>query len=399
MWRYAVVFAVAAAVTFVLTPLTWRMAIRWGAVVRPDERRIHERPTPTLGGMAMLGALLVALVVARVLPGFGPIFESSEPFGLALAALVILAIGVLDDLREVSAPAKVAGQVFAASILGLAGVVMFYFRVPFFDFYVLSPDLGFMVTVLWVVAISNAVNFIDGLDGLAAGVVAIAAGAFFVYAYRLQDVGLLSSDNMAPLVVAITCGVCVGFLPHNFHPAKVFMGDSGSLLLGLLMAATTISVGGRTADQFSGQTYFFFAPLVIPFVILGVPFVDTALAIIRRARRKTSLSQADKEHLHHRLMRQGHGQRRSVIILWAWTAILSGVVLVPTFTNQGNAVVPFAVAGLAVLLYTLFHPGVRQTARQLELEDDDDSAVWPKPRPVPAAEPAPSSLQRRERFP
>src|SRR5215213_3938741 len=400
MWRYGVVFGVAAAVTFALTPGVWRLATRWGAVVKPDERRIHEHPTPTLGGIAMLIALLAALGVARVMPGFGAVFESSEPFGLAFAAIVILAIGMLDDLREVSAPAKVAGQVFAASILGLAGVVMFYFRVPFADFYVLSPDLGFLLTVLWVVGMANAVNLIDGLDGLAAGVVAIAAGAFFVYSYRLSDVGLLSEDNMAPLVVAITCGVCVGFLPHNFHPAKVFMGDSGSLLLGLLMAATTISVGGRTADQFSGQTYFFFAPLVIPFVILGVPFVDTALAIVRRARRKTSLSQADKEHLHHRLMRQGHGQRRSVIILWAWTAILSGVVLVPTYTNQGNAVVPFAVAGLAVLLYTLFHPGVRQTARQLEEEeeiddeDEDDSAVWPKPTPVPVTDQGPSGLQR-----
>jgi UDP-GlcNAc:undecaprenyl-phosphate GlcNAc-1-phosphate transferase len=399
MWRYAVVFGVAAAVTFALTPAVTRLSTRWGAVVKPDERRIHERPTPTLGGIAMLIALLVAMGVARVLPGFGPIFESSEPFGLAIAAIVILAVGMLDDLREVSAPAKVAGQVFAASILGLAGVVMFYFRVPFFDFYVLSPDLGFLVTVLWVVGMANAVNLIDGLDGLATGVIAIAAGAFFVYSYRLADVGLLASDNMAPLIVAITCGVCVGFLPHNFHPAKIFMGDSGSLLLGLLMATTTISVGGRTADQFSGQTYFFFAPLVIPFVILGVPFVDTALAIIRRARRRSSLSQADKEHLHHRLMRQGHGQRRSVLILWVWTAILSGVVLVPTYTNQGNAVVPFVVAGLAVVLYTLFHPGVRQTARQLE--EEDDSSVWPKPPApgmVPATEASPS-LQRRQGFP
>jgi len=396
---YAIVFAVAAAVTFALTPVVTRMSVRWGAVVKPDERRIHEHPTPTLGGIAMLLALLVALVVARLMPAFRPVFESSEPFGVAIAAIVILAIGMLDDLREVSAPAKVAGQVLAASILGLAGVVMFFFRVPFADFYVLSPDLGFLFTVLWVIAMANAVNLIDGLDGLAAGVVAIASGAFFIYSYRLADVGLLSPDNMAPLVVAITCGLCVGFLPHNFHPAKVFMGDSGSLLLGLLMAATTVSVGGRTADQFSGQTYFFFAPLVIPFVILGVPFVDTALAIVRRARRGTSLSQADKEHLHHRLMRQGHGQRRSVIILWAWTAILSGVVLLPTYTNQGNAVVPFAVAGLAVLLYTLLHPGVRQTARQFE--EEDFAAVWPKPGPppsrppqaLPAGDPGPDSLR------
>jgi UDP-GlcNAc:undecaprenyl-phosphate GlcNAc-1-phosphate transferase len=395
LW-YGVVFLVAAAVTYLLTPAVWRMSLRWGAVVVPDERRVHERPTPTLGGIAMLVALLASLGVAWLLPAFRPVFESSEPFGVAVAAVVILAIGMLDDLREVSAPAKVAGQVLAASVLGLAGVTMFYFRVPFADFYVLSPDLGFLVTVLWVVGMANAVNLIDGLDGLAAGVVAIAAGAFFVYAYRLSDVGLLSPDNMAPLVVAIACGLCVGFLPHNFHPAKVFMGDSGSMLLGLLMAATTISVGGRTADQFSGQTYFFFAPLVIPFVILGVPFVDTALAIVRRARRRTALSQADKEHLHHRLMRQGHGHTRSVLILWAWTAILSGVVLLPTYTNEGNAVVPFAVAALAVLLYTLLHPGVRQTARQFE--EEDDSAVWPKPRPAtpPAGAALPVAASLRE---
>jgi UDP-GlcNAc:undecaprenyl-phosphate GlcNAc-1-phosphate transferase len=389
MLAYGIVFGVAALVTFLLTPLVWRVAIRIGAVVVPDERRIHLRPTPTLGGAAMLVALFAALGVAWFLPQFRPVFESSsEPLGVVLAAAVIFAVGFLDDLREVSAPAKVAGQVLAASVLGLAGVTMFYFRVPFADFFVLSPDLGFLVTVIWVVAMANAVNLIDGLDGLATGVVGIASGAIFLYSYRLSDVGLLSPDNVAPLVIAITCGLCVGFLPHNFHPAKVFMGDSGALLLGLLLAATTISVGGRTADQFSGQTFFFFAPLIIPFVILGVPFVDTALAIIRRTRRRTALSQADKEHLHHRLMAQGHGPRRSVGILWAWTAILSGVVLLPTYTNQGNAVVPFAVFGLAVVLYTLLHPGVRQTAHEVEVEvEEEDQAVWPTPQPVPPPRP------------
>jgi len=365
---YGTVFVVAAAVTFLLTPLVWRAAVRIGAVVVPDERRIHLRPTPTLGGLAMLGGLLASLAVASRLPALELVFDTSEPLGLLLAATVILGVGLLDDIREVSAPAKVAGQVLAASVLALAGVTMFYFRVPFADFFVLSPDFGFLVTVLWVVLMANALNLIDGLDGLAAGLVAIAGGAFFVYAYRLSDVGLLGPENMAPVVVAATCGLCVGFLPHNFHPAKVFMGDSGALLLGLLMAAATIAVGGRTADQFSGQTYFFFAPLVIPFVILGVPFVDTALAIVRRARRRAALSQADKEHLHHRLLRQGHGPRRAVFILWAWTAILSGVVLVPTYTSEGNALVPFVVVALAVILYTLLHPGVRQTARQVKAE-------------------------------
>ncbi|MGH9189568.1 MAG: glycosyltransferase family 4 protein [Acidimicrobiales bacterium] len=379
MLAYAAVFGVAAVVTWASTPLAWRLARRWGAVVVPDERRVHLRPTPTLGGLAMLAGLAVSLVVAARLDRFRPVFQSSEPIGLVLAAVVILAVGLLDDLREVSAPAKVAGQVLAGSVLSLAGVTMFYFRIPFADFVVLSPDLGFVVTVLWVVGMANAVNLIDGLDGLAAGVVAIAAAAFFVYAVRLSDVGLLAPENMAPLVVAVTCGLCVGFLPHNFHPAKVFMGDSGALLLGLLMAAATISVGGRTADQFSGQTFFFFAPLVIPFVILGVPFVDTALAIARRARRRAALSQADKEHLHHRLMRQGHGPRRSVFILWAWTAILSGIALVPIYTNQGNALVPFAVLVLAVVLYTLLHPGVRQTAHQLEEEVEDGADADAEP--------------------
>jgi UDP-GlcNAc:undecaprenyl-phosphate GlcNAc-1-phosphate transferase len=255
------------------------------------------------------------------------------------------------------------------------GVTMFYFRIPFADFVVLSPDLSFLITVLWVVGTANATNFIDGLDGLAAGVLAIAGAAFFFYAWRLLDVGLLDTANVAPLAVAIACGLGIGFLPHNFHPAKVFMGDGGAMLLGLLMAAATISVGGRTADQFSGQTYFFFAPLVIPFIILGVPFLDTGFAIVRRAVRRVALAEADKEHLHHRLMNLGHGPRRSVLILWVWTAILSGVVLVPTYTNQGNAVVPFLLAALAVVLFTLFHPGVRPP-RVLDLADD--AAVWPK---------------------
>jgi len=374
---YGLVFGVAAVVTYLITPATCRLAVTVGAVVKPDERRVHTRPTPTLGGVGMLLAFLVAMGVAALLPQFRSIFTaSSEPLGLVMAAVVILSVGVLDDMRDVSAPAKVAGQVFGGSVLALAGVTMFFFRIPFADFVVLSPDLAFLVTVLWVVGMANAVNLIDGLDGLAAGVVGIAALALFIYANRLSGAGLLEPENMASLTMAITCGVCVGFLPHNFSPAKVFMGDGGAMLLGLLMAAATISVGGRTADQFSGQTYFFFAPLFIPFFILGVPIVDTGFAILRRAVRRASVSEADKAHLHHRLMEMGHGPRRSVLILWAWTALLSGVVLVPTFTNQGNAIVPVLVAGLGILLYTFFHPMVR---RHPPTGVFDQEAPWTPP--------------------
>ena len=369
MVGYFIVLAVAALVTYVVTFGVRRVAVRIGAVVRPDGRRVHEKPTPTAGGAGMYIAFLVAMAVAWQIPQFDPVFSgSSEPLGVVLAGTIIFAVGLVDDLREVSAPAKLAGMVLAGTVLYFLGVTMFYFRIPFADFVSLSADLVPLVTVLWVVGIANALNLIDGLDGLAAGIVAIAAAAFFVYGDRLFDNGLLPPDNIGPLVAVIALGVCLGFLPHNFHPARVFMGDAGALFLGLLMAASTMVVGGRTADQFSGQTYFFFAPIFIPFFILGVPIFDTLFAIVRRSRRRSGFAVADKEHLHHRLMRLGHGHRRSVLILWAWTAILSGLVLMPTFSNEGNAVIPFAAAALGVALYTLFHPGIRQKA-EIEVEE------------------------------
>ena len=176
-----------------------------------------------------------------------------------------------------------------------------------------------------------------------------------------MDLGALSATSIGPLIAVITAGICIGFLPHNFHPAKIFMGDTGALFLGLLMAASTSVVGGRTTDV-SGETFFFFAPLFIPFFILGVPMLDMAFAIIRRTAKRTGVSTPDKQHLHHRLIQMGHGHRRSVLILWAWTAVLSGFVLTPTFTRTGNALVPFIAAALGVSLYTMFHPAIRDKA-------------------------------------
>jgi UDP-GlcNAc:undecaprenyl-phosphate GlcNAc-1-phosphate transferase len=281
--------------------------------------------------------------------------------------------GAVDDLREVSPPAKVAGQVLSGSLLSLFGVTILFFRVPFasYQYLVLSPDLAPLITVLIVVLLANALNLIDGLDGLAAGIVIIAGTALFLYADRLFKAGLLEGSNIGPLVAVIAVSVCVGFLPHNFSPARIFMGDAGAMFLGLLMAVTTITVGGRTADQFSGQTYFFFAPLVIPIVILAVPIIDTVFSFLRRLVRGQSFSKADREHLHHRLMRLGHGPRRAVVILWLWTALLSAVALIPTYTNRGNALVPLALAGLALLLFTYFHPGLRGSRGSSEEPPDD----------------------------
>jgi len=357
---YLVVVVVAGVVTLGVTPVVRRVAVRIGAVVRPDERRVHERPTPTLGGIAMFAGLLAGVGTAWGMGAFDEVFAgNTEPLGLVVAAAIILLVGVIDDIVEVSAPAKVAGTVLAASVLVLSGVSMLNFRIPFAGIVVLSPDWSYLISVLWVLGMVQAVNLIDGLDGLAAGIVAIAAGTFFVYSLRLTDEGLLAASTLAPLVSIVVVGMCTGFLPWNRHPARIFMGDGGALMLGLLMAAATMMVGGRTDQEFSGQTFFFFAPLFIPLLILGVPILDTAWAIVRRAANRQGVATADKDHLHHRLMRLGHGHARSVAILWFWTLLLSGFVLVPTLTGRGDAVVPFVVAALALVLYTVLHPSVR----------------------------------------
>ncbi|HKY16255.1 MAG TPA: MraY family glycosyltransferase, partial [Microthrixaceae bacterium] len=213
---------------------------------------------------------------------------------------------------------------------------------------------------------AHATNLVDGLDGLAAGIVAIAAGSFLLYGIKLERIGNLDPSNVGPLIAAIVVGICLGFLPWNFHPASIFMGDSGALLLGLLMASSTIAVGGQSDDSYTGQSWFFFAPLAIPLVILGVPLLDMAFSILRRATRRQGLASADKDHLHHRLLRLGHGHRRAVLILWGFTALLSAFALIPVITGRGTGMVVVALVALALLLFTMLGPWVdrRRGARR-----------------------------------
>ena len=380
---YLFIGLIAALVTFVSTPFVVKLATRMNWVVEPDERRVHKVPTPDVGGIAMFMGFVVALAIAWKMGRFSPVFNNnSEPLGVLLAAVVIFATGLVDDIREISSPAKVTGTVIAGLVLVYFGATMFYFRVPFLDVFVLSNDWIPLITILWLMGMSQAVNLIDGLDGLAAGIVAIAAASFFLYSRRLDDLGALAQPNMGPLIAIIALGVCLGFLPHNFNPAKIFMGDSGALFLGLLMAVSTSVVGGR-ADPDSqtytpGQTYFFLAPLFIPLFILGVPILDTLFAIIRRAVKRQGVATADKGHLHHRLMNLGHGQRRSVLILWLWTTILSGFVLYPIFTKAQTALIPIGTAAIALSLYTVLHPEVRRVRRQSRHEVESTTEL---PRP------------------
>ena len=361
--EYLIIGACAAGSTFLLTYPVKKLAVRCDWVAVPDERRVHTVTTPDVGGLAIFGGFLVAMLVARLMGSFDPIFSaSSELPGVVIAACVIFIVGLLDDIRDISAPAKVAGTVAAALILVWQGVTMSYFRLPLVDVYVLASDWVPLITIVWLLGMTQAINLIDGLDGLAAGIVAIAGGAFFLYSRELQVHLFVDATSIGPLTCIIAVGVCVGFLPHNFNPARIFMGDGGALLLGLLMAVSTSVVGGRTdpANELFGQSYFFFAPLFIPLLILGVPILDTLFAIVRRASRRQHFATADKGHLHHRLMNLGHGQRRSVLILWLWTAILSALVLYPVYTTSGATPATLGVLALGLGLFTVLHPEVRR---------------------------------------
>jgi UDP-GlcNAc:undecaprenyl-phosphate GlcNAc-1-phosphate transferase len=385
---YVLVAAVAAVVTLVTVPLFRYLSSVTGLMVEPDARRLHQRPTATLGGGAMYLGFVASFLVAWQSGWFDASFAgSTEPWAILAGATMAYGVGVVDDARELSPPAKIAGLVLAAGLLAVGGVSIIWFRIPFLDVFVLPYDLAFVATVVWVLGMANAINFIDGLDGLAAGVVGIGATAFLLYGIRLGHVELLLAGNVGPLVAAMVLGICTGFLPWNVFPARIFMGDGGSLLLGTLVAASTMAVGGRTPDPFSGQTFFFYAPLAIPLVILGVPVLDTAFAILRRATGGRGMATADKDHLHHRLVRLGHGHRRSVWILWAWTALLSAFVLYPTYNEgRGDAVVPMGVGAAALVLLTLFRPGFRLQPGWRSSQ----AGTQPPDQPLPAEAPLPA---------
>jgi UDP-GlcNAc:undecaprenyl-phosphate GlcNAc-1-phosphate transferase len=275
---------------------------------------MHAIATPTLGGLALFFGFVGGLALSSLL--FPRLFLSSEAAGIAIGAALMVGIGIVDDLKGLSAPVKLAGQILAATTMTLGGVQVLFFWLPGFgpfDEGVLSlaPELGIPFTVLLVIVFVNAVNLVDGLDGLAAGLVAIGACAYFVYSYRTGATGLIAEDSPAPLLSALLFGVCVGFLPHNFNPARIFMGDTGSMLLG------------------------------------------TLLAVGRRMRSGTGIMTADKQHLHYRLLEIGHSHRRAVLILYAWSALLAGSVVALSFTGA-RRVLPFflvvVVSGIVGLL-------------------------------------------------
>lgn len=355
MRTYLLVMLVAAAVTYLMTPLAGQVARRIGAVTPVRDRDVHSVPTPRLGGVAMLAGLAVAMLVASRIPFLSAaLTETGEAWGVLVGAALVTLLGVADDLWELDWMTKFVGQVLAAGVMAWQGVQLLTF--PVFGLTIGSSRLSLVVTVLVVVVAINAVNFVDGLDGLAAGMMAIGGAAFFLYSYILtRESSPGDYSSLATAVTAALVGVCVGFLPHNFHPAKIFMGDSGSMLLGLTAAAAGIVITGNIDPGVVSERQLLpaFLPIVLPVAVVLVPLVDMTLAVLRRLRAGRSPFHADRMHLHHRLLALGHSHTRAVLIMYLWTAVFAlgaaSLVVLPT----PAVLVALAAAIVVALVITL----------------------------------------------
>lgn len=369
---YLFILLVAAAVTYLLTPAVRLVARRAGAMTAVRERDVHDTVTPRLGGVAMFVGIVAALLVAGNVPFLEGLFrDSRQPWAVLAAAGVVCLLGAADDKWDLDWVTKLAGQVLAALLLAWQGVSLV--TLPIGGVTVLSGRSALILTVLVVVVAMNAVNFVDGLDGLAAGVMAIGGTAFFLYAYALtRSASTTDYSSLAALLTAVMIGACVGFLPHNLTRARIFMGDSGSMLLGLLLAASTIAVTGQVdparlsgADML-GQ----FLPILLPIGVMIVPFLDFGLAVIRRIGSGRSPFHADKAHLHHRLLRLGHSKRGAVIIMYVWTVVISVGLLLPLVLPMRTVLVLWTGSLLLAVLMTLDPLRWRRPHHQKEPADD-----------------------------
>ncbi|WP_370289959.1 glycosyltransferase family 4 protein [Nocardioides sp.] len=333
MREYLVVFLVAAAITYLLTVVAREIAVRTGAVAAVRDRDVHAEPIPYLGGIAMLGGLFAAFLVARELP----FLSRSDPFVFAdaqavlVSGAVVCAVGVVDDIFDLDALSKFGGQVVAVGLLVYSGIQFHFFFPADGEQFVLDSGQGALLTAFLVLATVNAVNFVDGLDGLAAGVVGISALAFFVYCYELSSANGITRATTGALLTAALAGACAGFLAHNWHPARLFMGDSGSMLLGLVLSASAITVTTQFspedialgADGTRASLLPMLLPAALPILILIVPLADLVMAVVRRTRAGRSPFAPDKQHLHHRLLEIGHSHRRAVAIMWLWAGLIA----------------------------------------------------------------------------
>jgi UDP-GlcNAc:undecaprenyl-phosphate GlcNAc-1-phosphate transferase len=325
MFIYVIVALLAAVVTYLCTPVVRLVALRNGIMSPLRDRDIHTVMMPRLGGVALYIGFVVALVVASQTFWVRAIFrDTSVPWGILAGATVVLLVGVVDDVFDLNSFVKLGGQIAGALVVALWGPRLTV--LPVGPTHIASEPLQVLLTVFIIVLTMNAINFVDGLDGLAAGIGMIAAAATGLFSIGLvQRVGNDPAAYSPALIAAVLAGACLGFLPHNFNPARIFMGDSGSMLIGLLLAAATTSASGKIALYGANGTdvLALFAPLVVLAAVVAVPLLDLLMAVVRRTRKGMSPFSPDKMHLHHRLLEIGHSQRRAVLLIYLWAGVLA----------------------------------------------------------------------------
>ena len=346
MREYLVTVLLAAIITYLLTPLVRDLAIKAGAVTAIRSRDVHLEPTPRWGGLAMWLSMALTLVIVNYLPLVHKSF-GSEATGIFLSGTFILLLGLLDDRFDLDPITKFAGQALAAGILLIYGVQILW--LPINGITTLPTNIGQLLTILFVMVVINAINFVDGLDGLATGIVMICAASFFAFSYLLAVINGLNRAGAPSLITAVVIGLCLGFLPHNFHPAQIFMGDSGAMFLGLMISASAITLTGQVdasaITEENGSSALL--PLLLPFTVLAIPLLDFAMAILRRVKAGRSPFAADREHLHHRIMRFGLTQQRTTIVLYLWTAMFALPTVIAAFASIWIAILAGALIFLS----------------------------------------------------
>ncbi|HEX4442669.1 MAG TPA: MraY family glycosyltransferase [Galbitalea sp.] len=370
-----------ALVTWGLSVVILRVSVKYKLYPKIRARDVHTRPTPRLGGVAMFFGLLVAIGVAWFVPPLRSAFGDSWQIAtILLAALIIVILGVIDDIIDLGWVTKLAGQLIAALVLAFGGTQLL--AIPFGGIILPGAFPSLILTVFVVVLVMNAVNFVDGLDGLVAGVAIIANGVFFIYTYQQQSVNNLNYYNLAALITTVLIGVCAGFLPVNFHPAKMFMGDSGALLVGLLMAVSAINVTDNidptqiATNRIDHSVVIVgYIPILLPLVILAVPLLDFSLAVLRRLQAGKSPFSADRKHLHHRLLDLGHSHLHAVLIFYAWTLVASVGLLMFLFIQWWWALTFIVVGFVVTAAFTLAPLGRRRRARTMARTVTDEPAI------------------------
>lgn len=387
MKQYLLTVIVTAAITFALTSVVWRLSLRYKLYPSIRERDVHKTPTPRLGGVAIFLGIAAAFGFSSFNPFFSTIWMPPQTmWSILAAALLIALIGVADDLWDLDWLIKLGAQFLAAGIITVGGGLQIL-SLPFGDMLVFSSGLSITMTMFAIVIVMNAVNFIDGLDGLVAGVCLISNGVFFAYSYIVtRDTGASTFFNLSTFLAAVLIGACLGFLPMNWSPAKIFMGDSGALVLGLLMATSAISLTGQLDPavidpERIGRSGLLgaFIPILLPLLVVLLPLLDFGLAVLRRMSAGRSPFSPDRKHLHHRMLDLGHRDRDAVLIFYAWTAVISLAVLLmyvgarEDWIGQYLPGVVFGVVGIAACLVITLNPSGRRRPA---------SGAAPEPRTV-----------------